>query len=119
MQRVSHSGPFDDEGSDPEEEFDFGSLFESFGAGGDPNDMLSSLMQLFGGGGFGAMPGGGLDSALNLAISIASGGRTESNVDPVDRIAMEQLARVAELQITQATGPVSYTHLTLPTIYPV
>lgn len=59
------------------------------------------------------MPGGGLDSALNLAISIASGGRTESNVDPVDRIAMEQLARVAELQITQATG------LTTPTGAPL
>jgi len=97
---VSDSGPFND---DDDDEFDFSSLFGGMGAGGDPNDMMAGIMSLFGG----AMPGmggGGLDNALNLAISIASGGQTEANVDPVDRIAMEQLARVAELHIGQETG---------------
>ncbi len=44
------------------------------------------------------------DSAAQLAGSIASRGAPESNVDPVDRMAVEQLARVAELQVQDATG---------------
>ncbi len=103
MHCVSDSGPFDEEGND---DFDFSSLFEGLGAGGDPNAMMASFMQLFGGGmggGLGGM-GGGFDNALNLAVSIAAGGQTEANVDPVDRMAMEQLVRVAELHIGQATG---------------
>lgn len=99
MHYVSDSDPFDDEGND---DFDFSSLFGGMGAGGDPNAMMANFMQMFSGGG--ALGGGGLDNALNLAISIASGGQSETNVDPVDRIAMEQLARVAELHIGQATG---------------
>ena len=102
MQLVSDSGPSSND-NDPDDEFDFASLFEQLGGGGDANAMLSSLMSLLGGG-FGGITGGGLDSALNLAISIATQGKTEPNVDPVDRIAMEQLARVAELQIGNATG---------------
>jgi len=35
---------------------------------------------------------------------VATGGTTESNVDPVQRIRLEQLARVAELNVTEATG---------------
>ena len=46
----------------------------------------------------------GFSAARQLALSIASGGTAEPNVDPVDRIKIEQLARVAELQIANATG---------------
>ena len=44
------------------------------------------------------------DAARQLAHSIATGGESESNVDPLDRISFEQLARVAELQVANATG---------------
>jgi putative hydrolase len=44
------------------------------------------------------------DAARQFALSIATGGQPESNVDPLDRIKIEQLARVAELQIANATG---------------
>ncbi len=99
MHGVSNSGPFDDEGND---DFDFSSLFGGLGASGDPNAMMANFMQMFGG--FGGGAGGGLDNAMNIAVSIAAGGQTESNVDPMDRMALEQLIRVAELQIANATG---------------
>ncbi len=44
------------------------------------------------------------DAARQLALSIATNGETEANVDPLERIAIEQLARVAELQVANATG---------------
>jgi putative hydrolase len=44
------------------------------------------------------------DAARQFAVSIATGGAPEANVDPVARIRIEQLARVAELQIANATG---------------
>jgi putative hydrolase len=44
------------------------------------------------------------DAARQLAASIATEGNTEPNVDPVARIQLEQLGRVAELQVAQATG---------------
>ena len=81
----------DGDSPDEFEEFDFGGLF-----GGDPQQLFQQLMGLFG--------GSGGDQAVNIAISIASGGQTESNVDPSDRIALEQLARVAELQVAEVTG---------------
>ena len=68
--------------------------FEGF----DPQAMMSNFMNLFGQG------AGAMNQALHIATSIATGGNTEPNVDPVDRIALEQLARVAELQIAQKTG---------------
>ena len=97
MHGVSDSGPFDDD--DLPEGFDFASLFGGAGAGGDPQAMLSNFMQLFGG-----MGGGGLDQATQIAISVATGGKPENNVDPVERMALEQLVRVAELQVGEATG---------------
>jgi putative hydrolase len=53
-----------------------------------------------------AQQGGGMgwDAARQLALSIATGGEAEANVDPVLRIELEQLARVAELQVAGATG---------------
>jgi putative hydrolase len=44
------------------------------------------------------------DSAAQIAAGIANEGRDEPNVDPADRIAVEGLARVAELQIANHTG---------------
>jgi putative hydrolase len=49
------------------------------------------------------------DTARQFAINVATGGTTEANVDPVERIRIEELARVAELHVTQMTG------LTVPT----
>lgn len=39
-----------------------------------------------------------------IAISIATGGESEPNVDPLERIEWEKLVRVAELQVTHRTG---------------
>ena len=47
---------------------------------------------------------GGWDSARQLAISVATGGESEPNVDPVDRMSIEQLARVADLRVADVTG---------------
>ena len=43
-------------------------------------------------------------AAADMATSIASGGGTEPNLDPVERIKMEELGRVAELHVNQAPG---------------
>jgi len=53
------------------------------------------------------MFGGGADpwaQAKQIAGSVASGGESEPNVAPAERIAFEQLARVAELHVSTATG---------------
>jgi putative hydrolase len=39
-----------------------------------------------------------------FAVNVATGGTPEPNVEPVQRIQLEQLARVAELNVTEATG---------------
>ena len=44
------------------------------------------------------------DGARQLALSIATGGESEPNVDPMARISFEQLARVAEIRVGAATG---------------
>lgn len=44
------------------------------------------------------------DGARQLALSIATGGESEPNIDPLERIRFEQLSRVAELQVSGATG---------------
>ena len=44
------------------------------------------------------------DAARQLAHVIASEGASEQNVDPLERIQLEQLARVAELHVVQTTG---------------
>lgn len=48
--------------------------------------------------------GAGWDAAAQLAVMVASDGVAEANVDPLDRIAFEQLTRVAELHIAEITG---------------
>lgn len=52
----------------------------------------------------GQQGGDAWDSARQLGISVATGGATEANVDPVERISIEQLARVADLRVADATG---------------
>jgi putative hydrolase len=48
------------------------------------------------------------DGARQLALSIATNGESEPNVDPMERIRFEQLARVAEMHVARATDlPVS------------
>ncbi|HVN50143.1 MAG TPA: zinc-dependent metalloprotease, partial [Acidimicrobiales bacterium] len=44
------------------------------------------------------------EAARQLALSIAIGDTPESNTDPMDRIRIEQLARVADLQVANTTG---------------
>ncbi len=44
------------------------------------------------------------DGARQLALSIATEGQSEPNIDPLARIRYEQLARVADLQVADATG---------------
>lgn len=65
---------------------------ESLGA------FLGEIMKMLSGAG-GASP----NSARDLARSIATGGESEPNIDPRDRIAIEELVRVAELQVQSAT----------------
>ena len=51
----------------------------------------------------------GWDAARQLALSIATDGGEERNVDPLDRIRLERLVRVAELHVATATGlPTSF-----------
>ena len=58
--------------------------------------------------------GAGWDAARQLAVSVATDNGTETNVDPLERMAYEPLARVAELQIANATGlDVTTTGLTI------
>jgi len=94
MLTVSTSGPFgphdDDQDGEP-------------GEGRDPFvDMgffLQDLSRMLSG-----RTGGSWDAAAQLAGSIATQGQPEPNVDPMDRLAVEQLARVAELQVQEVTG---------------
>lgn len=66
---------------------------------GSMNFFLQNLSSMFAG-----SSGGSWDTAAQLAGAIATEGRPESNVDPADRVAIEQLARVAELQVAEVTG---------------
>ncbi len=54
---------------------------------------------------FGGLAGGDpWKAAAEIAKSIASGGGSEPNLDPVDRMKIEELGRVAELHVNQAAG---------------
>jgi putative hydrolase len=61
--------------------------------------FLGDLMRMFG-------QGGGLpwDNARQVAISVATDGQSEANVEPVERMGIEQLARVADLHVSDVTG---------------
>ncbi len=65
--------------------------------------LLGDLLKVIGG----AAQGGGtpwLDAARALALGVATDGGAESNVDPLQRIRLEELARVVELHVEEATG---------------
>jgi putative hydrolase len=40
----------------------------------------------------------------SFALNVATGGTPEANVEPIQRIRLEELARVAELNVTEVTG---------------
>ncbi|WP_420434784.1 zinc-dependent metalloprotease [Candidatus Poriferisocius sp.] len=44
------------------------------------------------------------ETARQFAVAVATEGESEPNVDPTDRIALEELGRVAELQVANTTG---------------
>jgi putative hydrolase len=62
--------------------------------------LFGDLAKLFG------QAGGGVpwDAARNLALAVATDNTPEGNVDPLERIKLEQLARVAELHVANVTG---------------
>ncbi len=79
---MSDRGPFGPEGDDP---------FKGIPLFGDLARMLQQQGPV------------NWDAARQLAASIATEGGSEPNVDPLDRIQLEQLSRVAELQVGNAT----------------
>ena len=64
--------------------------------------LLGDLLKVIG-----SAPGGGdawFDAARTLAHGVATDGEDDDNADPLVRIAFEELARVAELHVAEATG---------------
>ncbi len=74
----------------PPEPGDAGNPFQS---------LLGDLMNMLG-----TNAGNQWEMTRSFALNVATGGTPEANVDPVQRIRLEQLARVAELNVTEATG---------------
>jgi putative hydrolase len=77
-----------------------------FGSGDPDNPMgglLGDLLKVIGSG-----PGGGaqgwFEAARTLAFGVATDGKEDDHPDPLVRIAYEELARVAELHVAEATG---------------
>ncbi len=82
-----------------------GASVKSVSDPGSPNPfegfpLFGDLAKLFGQGG-GGVP---WDAARNLALAVATDNTTEPNVDPLERMKLEQLARVAELHVANVTG---------------
>ena len=75
-----------------------------FGSRGEDDDPLAGMAAAFGD--FSRLLGGGnqWETAAQIAVGIAGEGRSEPNVDPSERITIEGLARVAELQVAEFTG---------------
>jgi len=76
-----------------------GELGPSGGQGSNPFGFLGDLMKMF-------MAEGPLNwqIARQAALAVSTGGETESNVDPLDRLRLEELLRVADLHVSDATG---------------
>jgi len=70
---------------------------------GDPSNpfqgLLGDLMNMLGTSGPNQW-----EMTRSFALNVANGGQPESNIEPVQRIQLEQLARVAELNVAEATG---------------
>lgn len=86
--------PFAD--GDPTGDDDNPNPFAGMPLFGDLARMLNQQM--------GRQTGGQADTARQFAVSVATGGTTEPNVDPVERMRIEELARVAELHVARVTG---------------
>lgn len=84
--------------------FDFpgSGLPGSPGGGNFLEQILGDLLQLIGR----ASPSGSghLELARSLAQGVATSGEPEGNVDPGERIELEELARIAELHVGEVTG---------------
>ena len=72
---------------------------ESGDAGNPFQSLLGDLMNMLG-----TNAPNQWEMTRSFALNVATGGTPEANVDPVQRIRLEQLARVAELNVTEATG---------------
>lgn len=73
------------------------------GAGGNfMEQFLADLLRMMGSGMGSATAK--VDMARAMAQGVASGGATEANVDPRDRMAIEPLVAVAELHVAEITG---------------
>lgn len=72
------------------------------GAGNPFQGLLNDLLKLIGSASAGRTAW--LDAARSLAQSVATDGQPEPNADPLTRIALEELARVAELHVADVTG---------------
>ena len=59
------------------------------------------------------------DAARQFAVQVATEGEPESNPDPIDRIAFEELARVAEMRVADVTGLTPSTTGRVVSIVPV
>jgi putative hydrolase len=78
----------------PPDTGDFGNPFQS---------LLGDLMNMLG-----TNTPDQWELTRSFAVNVSTGGAGEANVDPVHRIRLEQLARVAELNVIETTGmPVS------------
>src|SRR5579863_7888889 len=65
--------------------------------------LLGDLFKLIGGGTRGAgVPW--LEAARTLAHGVATDGELETNVDPIERMKLEELGRLAELHVASALG---------------
>jgi putative hydrolase len=60
--------------------------------------LFGDLMRMLG------RQGSGWDAATQFAVSIASGGTSEGNVDPSARIELEELAHIAAMHVGDVTG---------------
>jgi putative hydrolase len=62
---------------------------------------------------------GGRDAARQFAVQVASGGTSEPNPDPLERLKLEELARVADLNVRAVTGLDTSTTGRIVTVVPV
>jgi putative hydrolase len=74
-------------------------------------DDLAKMMQSQGPGSW--------ETARQFAVQLATGGESEPNPEPIDRIAYEELARVADMHVTEQTGLVTSTTGRVVSIVPV
>ncbi len=72
------------------------------GAGGNfLEQLLGDLLKMMGAG---TSSGARVELARSLAHGVATGGEAEGNVDPVERMQLEELVRLAEMHVTEITG---------------